>query len=148
QQVGRQIAEQLGATFNRALENSSDPQALITAFTSKTPSLTPGLLEVVRSEDVDRLPPAPVVSSPLVPAWFAHRIANRENVDRFPLQVGRLPAAYLIYVSESGLDVYEKWIGFLAIGALALLLVALCCGLAYWNLGLALRPLHALASNL
>ncbi len=148
QEVGRQIAEQLGETFNRALGNSSAPQHLIEAFALKSPNLAPGMLGVVQADDIARLPKAPPVSSERVPNWFGRMIASTESVERFPLLVDGKPAAYLVYVSESALDVYEKWIAFLGIMAFAIGLVALCSILAYWTVGVALRPLELLAANL
>jgi signal transduction histidine kinase len=84
----------------------------------------------------------------MVPQWFIGLLRIPEIGAVYPVTIGTDHAGDIIFTPDLSADVFEKWIGFLAIvvsGSTLMLLAALS---AYFTTGSAIRPLGQLAQGL
>jgi signal transduction histidine kinase len=83
-----------------------------------------------------------------VPAWFSALLKIPELGAAYPVRIGTTHVGDVVFNPDLSADIFEKWIGFLAIvssGSVLMLLAALG---AYFTTGTALRPLAQLGAGL
>jgi two-component system sensor histidine kinase UhpB len=140
-------ASAVAAGLNGALRASSDPQATLDAFVQSQ-----GTSEAIRfrrlGTDLDVHPPE--VQAPLgtVPDWFVRLIAIPEFKAAFPVMIEGKQVGDIIFAPDMSADIYEKWIGFLAIVCAGITLMVLTGAIAHFTARSVLRPLQNLGDGL
>jgi two-component system sensor histidine kinase UhpB len=140
-------ASAVAAGLNGALRASSNPQATLDAFVQSL-----GTSEAIRfrrlGTDLDIHPPE--VQTPLgtVPDWFVRLIATPEFKATFPVMIGGKQVGDIIFAPDMSADIYEKWIGFLAIVCAGIALMVLTGAIAHFTAHSVLRPLQDLGDGL
>jgi len=138
-------AKVVADALNAALAASSNPEATLAAFHR-------GL---GNSEAIAFRPGASTASTPrmrvpqgMVPQWFIVLLRIPEIGAAYPITIGKDHVGDIIFTPDLSADIFEKWVGFLAIvlsGSTLMLLAALS---AYFTTGSAIRPLGQLQQGL
>jgi len=140
-------ASAVAAGLNGAIRASSNPQATLDAFVQSL-----GTSEAIRfrrlGTDLDVHPPE--VQTPLgtVPDWFVRLIATPEFKAAFPVMIEGKQVGDIIFAPDMSADIYEKWIGFLAIVCAGIGLMVLTGAIAHFTARSASRPLQNLGDGL
>ena len=140
-------ASAVAAGLNGALRASSNPQATLDAFVQSL-----GGSEAIRfrrlKTDLDVRPPE--VKTPLgtVPDWFVRLIAAPEFKAAFPVMIEGRQVGDIVFAPDMSADIYEKWIGFLAIVGSGIGLMLLTGTIAHFTARSVLRPLQNLGDGL
>ena len=133
----------VAAALNAALAVSTNPQATLEAFAR----------DLGRSENIEfRLPgpdkPRVRVEDSLTPKWFIALLRIPAIGAAYPITIEGSHVGDIVFAPDLSADVFEKWIGFLAIvfsGSTLMLMAALS---AYFTTGSAIRPLAQLRRGL
>jgi two-component system sensor histidine kinase UhpB len=140
-------ARAVAAALNGALQTSSNPQATLEAFAQSL-----GASEGIRfrrpGTGGDGHPPE--VKTPLgtVPDWFVHLLEVPEFNAAFPVMIEGKQVGDIVFAPDLSADIYEKWIGFLAIACSGVILMLLTAAIAHFAVRSALRPLQNLGDGL
>ena len=140
-------ARAVAAALNGALRTSTNPQATLEAFVQSL-----GVSETIRfrrlGTDLDLHPAG--VQAPLgtVPAWFVRLLAIPEFKAAFPVTIEGKQVGDIVFAPDLSADVYEKWIGFLAIACSGITLMLLTWAIAHFAARSVLRPLQNLGDGL
>jgi two-component system, NarL family, sensor histidine kinase UhpB len=140
-------ASAVAAGLNGALRASSNPHATLDAFVQSL-----GGSEAIRfrrlKTDLDVH--LPEVKTPLgtVPDWFVRLIATPEFKAAFPVTIEGEQVGDIIFAPDMSADIYEKWIGFLAIVGSGIGLMLLTGAIAHFTARSVLRPLQNLGDGL
>ena len=140
-------ARAVTAALNDALRTSTNPQATLDAFVQPL-----GESATIRfrrlGTDLDGHPPE--VQTPLgtVPDWFVRRLAIPEFKAAFPVMIEGRRVGDIVFAPDMSADIYEKWIGFLAIACSGITLMLLTGAIAHFTARSALRPLQSLGDGL
>jgi two-component system sensor histidine kinase UhpB len=140
-------ASMVAAGLNGALRASGNPQATLDAFVQSL-----GTAEAIRfrrlGTDLDVHPPE--VQTPLgtVPDWFVVLIASPKFKAAFPVMIEGKQVGDIIFAPDMSADIYEKWIGFLAIVCSGIGLMLLTGTIAHFTARSVLRPLQNLGDGL
>lgn len=140
-------ARAVAAALNGALRTSTNPQATLEAFVQSL-----GTSEAIRfrgtGTDLDGH--SPEVQTPLgtVPDWFVRLLAIPESRAAFPVMIEGKPVGDIVLAPDMSADIYEKWIGFLAIACSGITLMLLTGAIAHFTARSALRPLQNLGDGL
>jgi two-component system sensor histidine kinase UhpB len=140
-------AKAVAAALNAALRTSNNPQATLEAFVQSL-----GAPEAIRFR---RLGTAldvhsPEVQTPLgkVPDWFVRLLVLPEFKTAYPVMIEGRQVGDIVFAPDMSADVYEKWIGFLAIACSGISLMLLTGAIAHFAARSALRPLQNLGDGL
>jgi two-component system, NarL family, sensor histidine kinase UhpB len=131
--------------LNGALEASHNPEQMLDAFEKGL-----GHAEAIRYLPAgirEPLPPVHVRSSS-VPAWFVSNLAIPDLEKSYAINIGSRHAGDIAFVPDLSADVWEKWVGFLAVllaGSLPMLVAALGVHLIA---GRAILPMERLGAGL
>ena len=140
-------ASTVAAGLNSALRASSNPQATLDAFVQSL-----GGSEAIRFRRIETNldVQAPEVKPPLgtVPDWFVRLIATPEFKAAFPVMIEGKQVGEIIFAPDMSADIYEKWIGFLAIVGSGIGLMLLTGAIAHFTARSVLRPLQNLGDGL
>ena len=140
-------AGQLAEALNATLRSSDNPRQTLNAFGE---SLGTGGAIQFRSAETS----APAVSrvaaagSRRAPEWFVNLLALPELGAAFPVLIDGSRVGEIVFAPDMSADIFEKWIGFLAILVAAVALALLTGVIAYLTAGAALRPLFELGQGL
>ncbi|WP_311966794.1 histidine kinase [Bradyrhizobium australiense] len=140
-------ARAVAAALNGALRASTNPQVTLDAFVQSL-----GTSETIRfrrlGTDLDVHPSE--VQTPLgtVPDWFVRLLATPEFGAAFPVMMEGKQVGDIIFAPDMSADIYEKWIGFLAIAFSGIVLMVLTGAIAHFTARSALRPLQNLGDGL
>jgi len=142
---GTRSAQRVAEALNAALAAAGNPQPALEAFARELG--TSEAIEFVRPGTVpDRA--SVRVHDGGVPAWFSALLKIPELGAAYPIRIGTAHVGDIVFNPDLSADIFEKWIGFLAIvssGSVLMLLAALG---AYVTTGTALRPLAQLGAGL
>lgn len=146
--AGRSALLVAGA-LNNALSVSSNPRATLDAFVGAFGA---------SGSDVIKFKPA---GSPVlpengaagrrpgrVPAWFVHLLALPDVARHAPIMIHGERVGDLAFEPDMSADIYEKWIGFLAIVASGIGLMLLTTAITFLTVDAALKPLRYLGQGL
>jgi two-component system sensor histidine kinase UhpB len=140
-------ARAVTAALNGALRTSANPQATLEAFVQSL-----GTSEAIRfrGTGTDLDDHSPEVQTPLgkVPDWFVRLLAIPESRAAFPVMIEGKPVGDIVFAPDLSADIYEKWIGFLAILCSGITLMLLTGAIAHFTARSALRPLQNLGDGL
>jgi two-component system, NarL family, sensor histidine kinase UhpB len=140
-------ARAIATALNGALRTSTNPQATLDAFVQ--PLGDSATIRFRRlGTDLDVHPPE--VQTPLgtVPDWFVRLIATPEFKAAFPVMIEGKQVGDIVFAPDMSADIYEKWIGFLAIACSGIILMLLTGAIAHFAARSALRPLQSLGDGL
>jgi two-component system sensor histidine kinase UhpB len=140
-------AKAVAAALNGALETSTNPQATLEAF-AQSLGATEGIR--FRRPGTGRDGHPPKVKTPLgtVPDWFVHLLGVPEFDAAFPVMIEGKQVGDIVFAPDLSADIYEKWIGFLAIACSGIVLMLLTAAIAHFAVRSALRPLQNLGDGL
>ena len=140
-------ARAVAAALNGALRTSTNPQATLDAFAQSL-----GASEAIRfrrvEADVDRHPPEMQTPLGRVPDWFVRVLMIPESRATFPVMIEGRQVGDIVVAPDMSADIYEKWIGFLAITCSGITLMLLTGAIAHFAARSALRPLQNLGDGL
>lgn len=144
---GRRSTRAVAVALNNALGASDNPQKVLDAFVH---SLGPSTDIQFRSVEAG---PAPSVKDGLremhgVPRWFVDLIVVPEMDPASPVVVEGRHIGDIVFVPDLSADLFEKWIGFLALTGLVTVLMVLTGTIAYFFARSVLRPLQNLGAGL
>jgi two-component system, NarL family, sensor histidine kinase UhpB len=140
-------ARAVASALNGALATSTNPEATLEAFVRSL-----GDSEAIRfrrlGTDLDVHPAD--VRTPLgrVPDWFVRLLAIPELKAAFPVMIAGKQVGDIVFAPDLSADLYEKWIGFLAIACSGITLLLLTAAIAHIAARSALRPLQSLGDGL
>jgi two-component system sensor histidine kinase UhpB len=140
-------ARAVAAALNDALRTSTNPQATLEAFVQPLgASATIRFRRLGTDLDVNTAE----VQTPLgtVPDWFVRILALPEFKAAFPVMIDGKQVGDIVFVPDMAADIYEKWIGFLAIACSGITLMLLTWAIAHFAARSALRPLQSLGDGL
>lgn len=139
-------ARAVAAGLSSALSISPDPQRVLQSFAE-------GLRE--RSPLRFRRPGEPLVAGTAsnpetqrVPAWFAALIGTPVIGASFPVQLGDEHVGDVVFAPDLSADMYEKWVGFLAIAVSTAVLMLLTAVIAFAGTHAAVVQLRELGAGL
>jgi two-component system sensor histidine kinase UhpB len=137
----------IAGALNKALAASSNPEATLAAFvdelnTSGTDSIK------FRASPQSRPDNPATVRTRRVPAWFVHVLALPDPAHHTPIMIRGERVGELVFEPDMAADVYEKWIGFLAIVASGAALTLVTLAITYLTVDAALKPLRDLGNGL
>jgi two-component system sensor histidine kinase UhpB len=141
----------IAAALNNALSASSNPEATLDAFVAE---LNASGSDIIKFRGAGTSPQSnpekPVAGggSGRVPAWFVRLLALPELARHTPILIRGERVGELVFEPDMAADVYEKWIGFLAILASGAALTLVTLAITYLTVDAALKPLRDLGSGL
>jgi two-component system sensor histidine kinase UhpB len=147
--AGRSSVSIAGA-LNKALSASPNPEATFDAFVAELNSSGGDIKFRKAGISPQPIPEKPAAGSGSgrVPAWFVHVLALPELARHTPILIRGERVGELVFEPDMVADVYEKWIGFLAIVASGAALTLVTLAITYLTVDAALKPLRDLGSGL
>lgn len=141
-------AKAVAEALNSALLMSTNPQQTLDAFVKSL-----GTSEAIRFRPAGTEMPAHVpvdVRTPLgrVPQWFIDLLGLPEIGASFPVTVEGKQVGDIVFSPDISADIYEKWIGFLALVSSAVVLMLLTSTIAYFTAGTVVEALEKLGDGL
>jgi two-component system, NarL family, sensor histidine kinase UhpB len=140
-------AEQIAGALNAALRSSANPEQTLDAFGQSL-----GTAGVLQYRPAGAAPPAPSVQPSTTvgraPGWFVEVLAVPKMGAVFPVIIDGKRVGDIVFDPDMSADIYEKWIGFLAILVSVIALALLTGIIAYVTAGAALGPLRDLGEGL
>ncbi|MDA9407713.1 MULTISPECIES: histidine kinase [unclassified Bradyrhizobium] len=144
---GRRSAQTIAVALNSALSASDNPSKMLDAFVKSLGT----------SSDIQFHPaeagPAPSVRDGLhgahgVPQWFVDLIAIPDIDAASPVMIDGRRVGDIVFRPDLSADLFEKWVGFLALMGLVAVLMALTGAIAYLFARSTLQPLQDLGAGL
>jgi two-component system sensor histidine kinase UhpB len=141
----------IAGALNSALSASSNPQATLDAFVAE---LNTSGADVIKFRRAGASPLARTENdarrggSGRVPAWFVHLLGLPELARHIPIVIRGERVGDLVFEPDMAADIYEKWIGSLAIVASGFALTFFTVTITYLTVDAALRPLRDLGAGL
>jgi two-component system, NarL family, sensor histidine kinase UhpB len=141
-------ASAVAAALNAALRTSSNPQATLDAFVQSLGASQAIQFRRNEAEPGPSSPPEVRTQIGTVPGWFVNLLAIPQFRVSFPVMIEGKRAGDVVFAPDMSADIYEKWIGFLAIAASGIALMLLTGVIAHFAAGAALAPLKNLEGGL
>jgi signal transduction histidine kinase len=134
--------------LNRALQLSPDPEHILEAFGQSLG--TSGSVQFRRLGSTTLVPSIEDAATPSgrVPAWFLSLVPSPDVSATFPVRIHGAHVADIVFSPDISAEIFEKWIGFLAIALSGVALMSWSGLIAYFIAGSALGPLRALGEGL
>jgi two-component system sensor histidine kinase UhpB len=146
--AGRSSVSIAGA-LNSALSASSNPEATLDAFVAELNASGSDIIKFRRAGTSPQpAPEKPSARNGRVPDWFVRLLALPELARRTPILIRGERVGELVFEPDLVADLYEKWIGFLAIVASGAALTLVTLAITYLTVDAALKPLRDLGSGL
>ena len=142
---GARSTADMSKALNAALAASANPQAILEAFRRGLGSS--GAIEFREPGSRPELSRTRV-AAPFVPQWFVGLLRIPDVGAAYPVTIGNDHVGDIVFIPDLSADVFEKWVGFLAIVLSGSTLMLLAAMSAYFTSGLALRPLRQLEEGL
>ena len=142
---GVRSAQRVAKALNAALTTVGNPQQALDAFAEALG--TSETIEFVRSGTA---PDRAVlrVHDGNVPDWFIALLKIPQLGAAYPVRIGTVHAGDIVFNPDLSADIFEKWVGFLAIVSSGSVLMLLAGLSAWFTTGTALRPLAQLGAGL
>jgi two-component system sensor histidine kinase UhpB len=148
---GGRSSVSIAGALNRALSVSSNPKATLDALVDE---LNASGSDVIKFRSAGASSPsrpengAAGTVSARVPAWFVRLLALPELARHTPIVIQGERVGDLVFEPDMAADLYEKWIGFLAIVASGVALTLFTLAITYLTVDAAVRPLRDLGAGL
>ncbi|WP_249164785.1 histidine kinase [Bradyrhizobium japonicum] len=138
-------ARAVANALNAALKASRNPEETLDAFGTNL-----GNAEAVGYLRAGTAAPTRAARSQggRVPAWFVSNLAIPDLAKSYPVDIGAAPVGAIVFTPDLSADIWEKWMGFLAIvstGSLPMLFAAFGTHLVA---GRTIRPMEQLGTGL
>jgi two-component system sensor histidine kinase UhpB len=142
---GARAAQAVARALNAALASSSNPQQTLDGFVASL-----GVKDAIQFRPADAPQDQPLVriSSRNIPQWFVDRLVIPDIGAAYPIAVEGRRAGDIIFSPDISADIFEKWVGFVAIAISGAGLMLLTSIIAFFTAGALLRPLRALGEGL
>jgi two-component system sensor histidine kinase UhpB len=142
---GARSAQRVAEALNAALTTVGNPQETLGAFAQGLG--TSEAIAFVRSGSTPDHT-AVRIHDGSVPAWFVALLKIPRLSAAYSVRIGTAHAGDIVFNPDLSADIFEKWIGFLAIVSFGSVLVLLIALSAWLTTGTALRPLAQLGAGL
>jgi two-component system sensor histidine kinase UhpB len=139
-------AQQVAIALNAALRLSPNPQHMLEVFGQALG--TSGTIQFRRPSPPTTQPKGTVASPENVPRWFLDLIPLPDVGASYPIMIGENHVGDIVFSPDISAEVFEKWIGFLAIAVSGIALMLLTGLIAYFIVGAVLTPLRDLGQGL
>lgn len=138
----------VAVAINSALATAANPEQTLEAFANAL-----GTSEAIRFRRAgtdSRSAAPPEVRTPLgpVPHWFIDLMAMPDIDAAFPVSIGNGQVGDIVFSPDVSAEIYEKWIGFLALVCISVILMLLTGGLAYFTTGSTIMSMNHLGEGL
>jgi signal transduction histidine kinase len=145
-ELARRSTQMIAAALNTTLGTSGNPQKTLDAFVQ---SLGTSDIQFRRAEE------GPSLSSKedrrelrLAPRWFINLLTVPDMEAASPVMIDGKHVGDLVFLPDLSADLFEKWVGFLALAGLVAVMMVLTGTIAYLFAESALRPLQSLGQGL
>jgi two-component system sensor histidine kinase UhpB len=138
-------AQAVARALNAALASSSNPQQTLDGFVG---SLGTKHAIQFRPADAPQDQPLVRISSRNVPQWFIERLDVPNIGAAYPVMIAGRRVGDVVFSPDISADIFEKWVGFLAIAVSGAGLMLLTSIIAFFTAGALLRPLRQLGAGL
>jgi two-component system, NarL family, sensor histidine kinase UhpB len=143
QRSARIVAEAL----NNSLKSSDDPRKTLDAFVGSLGASTDIQFRPLQAGPLPASRGAP--QNPHgVPRWFVNLLTIPDLDLAFPVTIDGKRIGDIVFLPDLSADLYEKWIGYLALAGFLVALTGLTGFITYAFAGSALRPLQNLGEGL
>lgn len=140
----RRSTQTIATALNNTLRASDNPQKTLDAFIQ---SLTTS--SDIQFRSAEGSPPQDGRRNLQgVPQWFADLLMISDTDAAAPVLIDGRRIGDIVFLPDLSADLFEKWIGFLALASLVAVLMVLTGIIAYFFAGSALRPLQHLGEGL
>jgi two-component system, NarL family, sensor histidine kinase UhpB len=140
-------AKAVAGALNGGLRISANPEQTLDAFVKSL-----GTSEAIQFRRAGvNSPPHPLeVRTPLgrVPRWFVDLLAIPEIGTAFPVTIDGNKVGDIIFSPDLSADMFEKWVGFVAIACSIIALTLLTGIIAYFTVGATLEPLRNIGEGM
>jgi two-component system sensor histidine kinase UhpB len=141
-------AKAVAEALNGALQSSANPRQTLDGFVGAL-----GTSEAIqfRAAGTAPSPDLPIeVRTPLgkVPQWFVRLLTIPDIGASFPVMLAGERVGDIVFAPDLSADIFEKWVGFLAILFSVGVLMLATGIIGYFSVGSALRPLDELGAGL
>jgi two-component system, NarL family, sensor histidine kinase UhpB len=144
---GRRLTQTVAVALNNTLRTSNTPRQTLDAFVHSL-----DISSDIQFRAVDAGPASSAkdgLRKPHgVPQWFVDLLTIPDMDTATPVMIGGQRVGDLLFLPDLSADLFEKWIGFLALTSLVAVLMVLTGTIAYVFAGSALRPLQYLGEGL
>ena len=143
----RRSTKAIAVALNNTLRASDNPQKTLDAFVHSLDASSDiqfrpvGANPAVAPKDGNR-------SFQTVPQWFVNLLTIPDMEAASPVVADGLHVGDIVFVPDMSADLFEKWVGFLALTSLVVVLMAITGAIAYAFARSAVRPLHHLGEGL
>lgn len=138
-------AQAVARALNAALASSSNPQQTLDGFVG---SLSTKEAIQFRTADAPQDQPLVRISGRKVPQWFVDGLDIPNIGAAYPIVIAGKRVGDVVFSPDISADVFEKWVGFLAIAVSGVGLMLLTSIIAFFTAGALLRPLRQLGAGL
>jgi two-component system sensor histidine kinase UhpB len=138
-------ARAVADALNGALQSSANPRQTLDGFVGAL-----GTSESIHFRPAGAPTSSPAPAAPLgsVPRWFIHLLTLPEIGTSFPVMLEGKRVGDIVFSPDLSADIFEKWVGFLAM-LFSVVVLTLATGIiAYFVAGSALKPLGELGEGL
>jgi two-component system sensor histidine kinase UhpB len=141
-------AKAVAEALNSALLMSTNPHQTLDAFVASL-----GTSEATRFRRAEASAPAHSAaevrtSLGRVPQWFVDLLGLPEVSASFPVTIEGKQVGEIVFSPDISADIYEKWIGFLALVLSGVILMLLTSAIAYFTAGTVIEALRNLGEGL
>jgi signal transduction histidine kinase len=143
----RRSARTIADALNEALRVSDNPRRILQAFVQSLDKSAPIQFRSAAAGP-GAIAMAPLQNPHAVPQWFIDLLTVPAIDAAFPVKIDGKHIGDIAFLPNLSVDLYEKWVGFLALSSLVVVLTALTAIIAYLSAGSALRPLQNLGEGL
>jgi signal transduction histidine kinase len=144
---GQRSTRSVAAALNNTLAASADPRRTLDAFVRSIDASSD-----IQFRAADAGPTSAAANSlhrpQGVPRWFVDLLTIPDMEAASPVMIGGKRVGDIIFQPDLSADLFEKWVGFLALAGLVAVLAALTAIIAYAFAAAALRPLQNLGEGL
>lgn len=141
-------AKAVSVALNSALQASQNPHATLEAFAQSLGTSEAIRYRPIETTDLDVRPSEMDTSLRPVPRWFVRLFELSEIKGAFSIVIDGKRVGDIVFAPDISADIYEKWVGFLAIAGSAVALMLLTGAIAYFIARSALQPLENLGDGL
>ena len=147
-EVAVRSARAVTEALNGALRTSANPRQTLDAFVQGLGTSESIYFRAAGTTSSHDLPSGVRTSLGKVPLWFVHLLTIPEIGTSFPVMLEGARVGDIVFSPDISAEIFEKWVGFIAI-LISVIVLTLATGLiAYFAAGSAVRPLQDLGQGL
>ncbi len=143
----RRSTKTIAAALNNTLRASDDPQKTLEAFVQSLDTSSDIQFRAVEAGPISSVKEG-LRNLQSVPRWFLNLLTMPDLDAASPVVIDGRHVGDIVFVPDLSADLFEKWIGFLALTSLIVVLMVLTGTIAYLFAGSVVRPLQHLGEGL